>query len=31
MEQRRSRRFPRGELQQLPVERQHEHWRLVRL
>ena len=31
LEQRRPRRRPRRELQQLPVEREHEHWRLVRV
>ena len=31
LEQRRSLRCPLRELQQLPVERQHEHWRAVRV
>ena len=31
LEQRRALRLPDGELQQLPVEREHEHWRVVRV
>ena len=31
LEQRRSRRFARGQRQQLPVERQRQHWRVVRV
>lgn len=31
LEQRGSLRFPDGQLQQLPVEREHEHWRVVRV